>query len=216
MRVTTSTDTGFVVFTDLVGFTQLTAERGDEFALSLLERQDRIVRDALVEGARVVKELGDGLLLWFSEETAALDICLGLQARFCAASTEEVPLWVRMGMHWGRPRSRGDDLVGHDVNLAARIVDVAGPGEVLVSEPALARLGLLDGSLQDAAPGGPRARHVRGAGSGVRQGHRRPGPALPCGGCLLNGGREPPGCSPAPEASGSVAASAPPACLRRP
>lgn len=146
MRVTTSTDTGFVVFTDLVGFTQLTAERGDEFALSLLERQDQIVRDALVDGARVVKELGDGLLLWFPEDAAALEICLALQASFCAASTEDVPFWVRMGMHWGRPRSRGDDLVGHDVNLAARIVDVAGPGEVLVSEPALDHLGLLGAS----------------------------------------------------------------------
>ena len=142
--MTAALDTGFVVFTDLVGFTQLTAERGDEFALALLERQDQIVSGALVDGARVVKELGDGLLLWFPEGSAALDICLGLQASFCAASTEEAPLWVRMGMHWGRPRRRGDDLVGHDVNLAARIVDVAGPGEVLVSEHALGHLGLLD------------------------------------------------------------------------
>jgi len=38
-----------------------------------------------------------------------------------------------MGMHWGQPARRGDDLVGHAVNLAARIVDVAGPGELLVS-----------------------------------------------------------------------------------
>lgn len=142
MRVTaTALDTGFVVFTDLVGFTQLTAERGDEFALTLLEHQDRIVRDALPDGARVVKELGDGMLLWFPDGLPALAVCLELQAEFCAASTEDAPLWVRMGMHWGRPRRRGEDLVGHDVNLAARIVDVAGPGEVLVSEPALARLG---------------------------------------------------------------------------
>ena len=138
----TAVDTGFVVFTDLVGFTQLTSERGDEFALSLLERQDQIVRSALTDGARVVKELGDGLLLWFPEGTAPLDVCLALQQSFCDASTDDAPMWVRMGMHWGRPRRRGDDLIGHDVNLAARIVDVAGPGEVLVSEPALARLGL--------------------------------------------------------------------------
>ena len=142
MRVTaTALDTGFVVFTDLVGFTQLTAERGDEFALALLEHQDRIVREALPDGARVVKELGDGMLLWFPDGLPALAVCLDLQAQFCAASTSDAPLWVRMGMHWGKPRRRGDDLVGHDVNLAARIVDVAGPGEVLVSEPALERLG---------------------------------------------------------------------------
>lgn len=155
MRVTTAVDTGFVVFTDLVGFTQLTAERGDEFALALLERQDQIVRDALTDGARVVKELGDGLLLWFPEGTAALDVCLGLQESFCEASTDEAPLWVRMGMHWGRPRRRGDDLVGHDVNLAARIVDVAGPGEVLLSEPAVERLRMFDPSAGSASAGAP-------------------------------------------------------------
>ena len=46
----------------------------------------------------------------------------------------DMPLWVRMGVHWGCPRRRGDDIVGRDVNLAARIVDLAGPGEVLCSE----------------------------------------------------------------------------------
>ena len=41
-----------------------------------------------------------------------------------------------MGIHWGCPYPRGDDLVGHDVNVAARIVGVAGPGEVLLSAAA--------------------------------------------------------------------------------
>jgi len=154
MRVTTAVDTGFVVFTDLVGFTQLTAERGDEFALTLLEIQDEIVRSALVDGARVVKELGDGLLLWFPEGAPVIEICLGLQESFCSAIHDETPLWVRVGIHWGRPRRRGDDLVGHDVNLASRIVDVAGPGEVLASEPALAHLGLLDPVTGNGSPAG--------------------------------------------------------------
>ena len=52
-----------------------------------------------------------------------------------------MPLWVRIGLHWGRPASRGDDLVGHDINVTARIVDVAGPGEVLVSEALHAQVG---------------------------------------------------------------------------
>jgi class 3 adenylate cyclase len=45
-----------------------------------------------------------------------------------------MPLWIRVGMHAGVVRERGRDLVGHDVNVAARIVDVAGAGEVLVSD----------------------------------------------------------------------------------
>ena len=50
-------------------------------------------------------------------------------------------MWVRIGMHHGKALARGDDLVGHDVNVAARIVDLAGPGEVLLSEPTKADIG---------------------------------------------------------------------------
>ena len=125
---------GAVAFTDIVGFTEFTAGRGDAVALAVLEQQDRIVRAALPDGARVVKELGDGLMLWFPDAVVGLDACLDLRDRFEAATSDDLPLWVRMGMHWGCPTARGADLVGHDVNVAARIVDVAGPGELLVSE----------------------------------------------------------------------------------
>jgi adenylate cyclase len=144
-------DHGAIVFTDIVGFTMLTDHHGDDVALALLERQERLVRAALPGSARVVKELGDGLLLWFDDPREALDTCLGLQCdldRMNEAADAvdegdppEVPLWVRIGVHWGCPRRRGDDIVGRDVNLAARIVDLAGPGEVLCSEETLAALG---------------------------------------------------------------------------
>jgi adenylate cyclase len=131
----TETPAGAVVFTDIVGFTEFTAHHGDDEALALLDRQEKVVRATLPDDARVVKELGDGLLLWFPEAVGALGACLALSERFEGEAATDVPLWVRVGMHWGCPTRRGDDLVGHDVNLAARIVDVAGPGEVLVSEP---------------------------------------------------------------------------------
>ena len=137
-------DHGAIVFTDIVGFTKLTDHHGDDVALALLERQERLVRAALPPTARVVKELGDGLLLWFDDPREAIDTCLRLQCDFDTMSetpdrddrsdANDVPLWVRIGMHWGCPRHRGDDIVGRDVNLAARIVDLAGPGEVLCSE----------------------------------------------------------------------------------
>ncbi|MGH8986472.1 MAG: adenylate/guanylate cyclase domain-containing protein [Acidimicrobiia bacterium] len=125
---------GAVAFTDIVGFTEFTADRGDEGALAVLDAQDQIVRETLPDGGRIVKALGDGLMLWFDDAVTGLLACLELRDRFEDAATDEVPLWVRMGMHWGCPTARGDDLVGHDVNVAARIVDVAGPGELLVSE----------------------------------------------------------------------------------
>ena len=69
---------GTIVFTDLVGFTEFTATRGDAEALQLLATQDRLVRSVLPDRARIVKELGDGLFLWFPEPDSALRCALEL------------------------------------------------------------------------------------------------------------------------------------------
>jgi adenylate cyclase len=127
------TRAGAIAFTDIVGFTEFTAVQGDAEAIALLDRQEQLVRAALPSGARIVKELGDGLLLWLPEAYPALVAALDLLDRFGEAA-QPTALWVRIGMHWGAPTPRGDDIVGHDVNLAARIVDVAGPGELLMSD----------------------------------------------------------------------------------
>ena len=133
-----SAATGAVVFTDLVGFTEFTATAGDEEALRLLGSQDRIVSELLPSDARIVKELGDGLMLFFPEPCSAIATMLRVLVAFeAAAEVEDLPLWARVGAHWGAPKQRGEDLVGHDANVAARIVDIASPGEMLVSEALL-------------------------------------------------------------------------------
>jgi class 3 adenylate cyclase len=124
---------GTVVFTDLVGFTEYTALRGDEEALALLSVQERLVREALPQNARVVKELGDGLLLWFPDACEAIKTALKLQQRFEEESeASELPLWVRCGMHTGRQMRRGFALgchVGEGRRAAARrLVRGARPG----------------------------------------------------------------------------------------
>jgi adenylate cyclase len=127
--------TGTVMFTDIVGFTEFTALRGDGEALELLARQERIVQEELSGDARIVKELGDGLMLWFDDACAAINTGIRLQERFeDEASDEDAPLWVRIGIHTGQQSRRGSDLVGHDVNVASRIVNLANSGEVLASE----------------------------------------------------------------------------------
>jgi adenylate cyclase len=147
-------DVGAIIFTDIVGFTEFTALRGDADALALLELQGRIVRGRLSPDARIVKDLGDGLMLWIPGATDAVDTCLDLLDEFAAASDESTPLWVRMGVHWGRPTRRGDDLVGHAVNLASRIADSAGPGELLLSADVVheAAPDLADLSLEELGP----------------------------------------------------------------
>ena len=112
---------GAIVFTDLVGFTEFTALSGDEAALALLAAQDRVVSETLPADAWVVKELGDGLLLFFPDSVAAVRTGLALQESLDAESDATgLPLWIRVGLHAGQARRRGDDLVGHDVNVAAR------------------------------------------------------------------------------------------------
>ena len=125
---------GAIVFTDIVGFTQLCDLHGDDVALQLVDLQTSVVQTTLPAEARIVKELGDGLLIWIADPCEALSFSIDLQPRFDVASTQELPIWVRTGAHWGSPRQRGDDLIGRDVNLASRITALAGPGEVLCSQ----------------------------------------------------------------------------------
>ena len=131
---------GSVLFTDLVGFTDFNEGRGDVAALDVLDRQRAIV-DAMLAMApesRVVKELGDGLMVWFSSAATGVSVACDLMTEIHAArARDEFPLAVRMGLHHGEALARGDDLVGSTVNVAARVCDLAGPGELLVSDDAI-------------------------------------------------------------------------------
>lgn len=128
--------TGAVLFTDLVGFTAYTEAAGDDAAVRVLDVQAELAERVLAEhdGARVVKELGDGLLLWFGAPAAGLAATLALHASVEEARSEgTLPVAMRLGLHCGEMSRRGDDVVGLTVNTAARIVALAGPGEILVS-----------------------------------------------------------------------------------
>lgn len=126
---------GAIVFTDLVGFTEYTDVHGDHAAVEVLDRQTGLVVAAIDGAGRIVKELGDGVMLWFDEPVAALAATRRiLQSVTAARDTAAFPLAVRMGMHVGDVIERGADIVGRAVNIAARVADLAGPGELLVTE----------------------------------------------------------------------------------
>jgi class 3 adenylate cyclase len=126
---------GAALFTDIVGFTEFNALQGDGEALRLIGLQEQCVLDELSPGSRVIKEMGDGMLIWFPSACDAVQTAIRLQRRFELISEDPgTPLWVRMGIHWGNHAVRRDDIVGHDVNIAARVMDTAGPGEIVVSE----------------------------------------------------------------------------------
>ncbi len=131
---------GSILFTDLVGFTDYTDQLGDDAAVDLLDRQRRVVDRVLAAdpGGHVVKELGDGLMLWYPDDVDGIVAARRLRdALTDAHGAGGLPLLVRMGVHHGEAVPRGDDLVGRAVNVAARVCELAGPGELLASAEAV-------------------------------------------------------------------------------
>jgi adenylate cyclase len=157
--------TAAIVFTDLVGFTAYTDAHGDRAAVDVLDRQSSIVEAGLAGRGRVVKELGDGLMLWFHSGATGVEAACDILTSVAAArDAVDFPLAVRMGMHLGDVVERGDDYVGQTVNIAARVADLAGPGELLVTEQVVRSL---DGNPQLRAfrPVGPT--RVKGVGAPI-------------------------------------------------
>lgn len=117
-----------VVFTDLEGFTTFTAAEGDDAAAHLVGEHNRrfgpIVRS---RGGRVVKRLGDGLMLSFPAPEAAVLAAVEL------VGEDHGPLRVRAGLHHGEAVVAHDDVVGNVVNIAARLTEQADGGTTLAS-----------------------------------------------------------------------------------
>jgi predicted ATPase/class 3 adenylate cyclase len=125
------------VFTDLESSTRLW-ERFPEAMRDAVERHDAILRTAVErEGGSVVKATGDGLMAVFSSPAAAAAACLEAQRALHGEVWGETgPLRVRMGIHVGEAQRRADDFFGPTVIRAARIMDAAHGGQVLLSGPA--------------------------------------------------------------------------------
>lgn len=127
-----------IVFIDVVGFTAFTSANGDEAAVQLVHRLEKIVATICrrFEG-EVVKHLGDGFLLAFGSASRAIRAALALRAAAREERTKDPAFQtVRIAVHAGRPSVVRDDLIGHDVNVTARLLEFCVPGEVLVTEEA--------------------------------------------------------------------------------
>ena len=130
-------DTGLraIMFTDLVGSTQISSRDGDLRALEVLGRHDQIVRGALSShGGREVKHTGDGIFASFSYVSTAVDCAVQIQCAFGEpVHADSGDPRVRIGISAGEPVSQHEDLFGAVVNLASRICGHANPGQILVS-----------------------------------------------------------------------------------
>ncbi len=125
-----------IAFTDLESSTSYMADRGDRDARNQMREYDLRTNATLAEhrGERV-KGTGDGVLATFPTITDALDWVVKFQESIEAAVTSgELPLRVRVGVHAGETIADMGDVHGTAVNLAARVVDRAEGGEVLVTD----------------------------------------------------------------------------------
>ena len=123
------------LFTDIEGSTRLW-EQDPERMSAALAGHDALAR-AAVEGHRgtVVKMTGDGMCAAFGDPVDALNATLALQRALAdRATTNDVPLRVRCGLHAGIVEHRDSDFFGPPVNRAARIMGAAHGGQVLLSQ----------------------------------------------------------------------------------
>ncbi|HXC45436.1 MAG TPA: MerR family transcriptional regulator [Solirubrobacteraceae bacterium] len=129
-----------IAFADLAGYTRLTEERGDEEAVGVVERFVESVQHSLPIDARVIKTLGDEVMVIGADTLALTQWAVDFQMDL----TRDVPA-PRIGIHMGEALYRDGDYYGRDVNQAARVVARAAGGEVLVTRQVVDAAGGLDG-----------------------------------------------------------------------
>jgi class 3 adenylate cyclase/pimeloyl-ACP methyl ester carboxylesterase len=122
-----------ILFTDLVGHTEMMSRLGDDKGREVLREHERITREVLKQhGGTEVKTMGDGFMASFGSVTKAVECAVALQKAF--ADREGEPLNVRVGLNAGEPIEEDGDLFGATVILASRIAAKAGAGEILVAD----------------------------------------------------------------------------------
>lgn len=125
-----------ILFTDIVGSTEMTARLGDRMAAEMVRAHDAIVRRCLGQcGGREIKHTGDGIMVTFVKTTAAVDCAIAIQRefeRYNAGNAEQIH--IRIGLDCGEPVEDSNDLFGSTVQLAARLCAISPKDQILVSE----------------------------------------------------------------------------------
>jgi len=133
-----------ILFTDLVGSTEVLDRLGDDAAEELRRAHFLLLREVLAEtdGAEI-KTLGDGLMASFASPVQAVACAIGMQRAIQEHNRAEPKrtLQVRIGLHAGDPVRDEDDLHGTAVVVAKRLCDQAEGGQILASELVAALVG---------------------------------------------------------------------------
>jgi class 3 adenylate cyclase len=125
-----------VMFTDIVGSTEIILRLGDMRAAEVVRAHDSLVRRCLGRfRGREVKHTGDGIMASFDEVPSAVECSAAIQSSIAAFNGKSnYPFSVRIGVHAGEPIEESHDLFGATVHLAARLCEAAEPEQILVSD----------------------------------------------------------------------------------
>jgi class 3 adenylate cyclase len=119
-----------VMFTDIVGSTELAAALGDQAWSGLLGKHDEITgREVASHGGSVIKSTGDGVLATFDGPARATRCAMAL-----AEQMDTLDLPIRAGLHTGEVEHEGAEIRGLAVHIAARVMANAAAGEVWASQ----------------------------------------------------------------------------------
>jgi adenylate cyclase len=125
-----------ILAADLVGYSRLMAADEEGVIARLRAARSEVIDPAIAEaGGRIVKTMGDGLLVEFGSPVAAVRTALVVQRAMAARETgpEERRLTFRIGVNLGDIVIDGDDILGDGVNIAARLETLAPPGGLCIS-----------------------------------------------------------------------------------
>jgi class 3 adenylate cyclase/tetratricopeptide (TPR) repeat protein len=126
-----------IMMTDVVGSTELRRARGDRDADEILALQAAIVQHQVAAfGGRIRKSLGDGFLVSFTSNVAAIRAAAAIQQGLEEHNTADPQraVEVRIGIHSGQVAERDGDLLGQAVHATARVMTEAVGGEILITD----------------------------------------------------------------------------------
>jgi adenylate cyclase len=124
-----------IVFTDLADFSSWALDAGDTQTLALLRDVGEAIEPEICSRhGEIVKRLGDGLMAVFEDPGEAIEAAHAAAGALESIQVDGHSPRLRAGVHTGRPRRLGGDYFGVDVNVAARVAEAAGAGEVLISD----------------------------------------------------------------------------------
>jgi len=125
-----------VMFTDMVGSTDLTQAQGDKAAQTLVRRHNTIVRNALAQyQGKEIKHTGDGIMCSFSSAASGVEAAIAIQQGIAKSNAQnpQQELHIRIGINAGEPIEEEEDLFGTTVQLAARVCAKCGTDAILCS-----------------------------------------------------------------------------------